>query len=95
MKEEILNIVAEGDDLAVYLPDQDRAVMVITDIIWQELQKGNDKSLSILFSIVVHTLSRSLNGKMQDEFIANLQKITPQYREAYKKMREQMMKEVS
>ena len=89
MRKDILTITQEDDYIDVKIPDRDLAVMTLTDIIWDRVQHRSQMGLDMLFSVVVHTLARDLSGKFQEEFIENIRKTVPTYRNVYKKMREQ------
>lgn len=95
MDKDILTITQEDDYIDVKIPDRDLAVMTLTDIIWDRVQHRSQMGLDMLFSVVVHTLARDLSGKFQEEFIENIRKTIPQYQNAYKKLREEMMKKAS
>lgn len=95
MRKDILTITQEDDYIDVKIPDRDLAVMTLTDIIWDRVQHRSQMGLDMLFSVVVHTLARDLSGKFQEEFIKNIRKTIPQYQNAYKKLREEMMKKAS
>ncbi len=89
MEKDILTIIARGDDAVVHIPDDDLAVMTISDIIWDAMKQNRHRALNLLFSILVHTLARDLSGKLQEEFLENIRKTVPAYRNVYKKMLEQ------
>lgn len=63
----------------------DEAVMALSDWVTSALEKHDQAPLSVLFSVVVHVLAREASGKFEEQFLENVRKIAPQYREQYRK----------
>lgn len=89
MKETLLELAIEDGNLSLFTSkkegDSDKIVVSIVDTIWREFMKHNNEPLDILFAVVVHLLAQDLTGKFEEDFINNLRKTTPQYRENYAK----------
>lgn len=89
MKEKLLELAIEGDNVRLFASNNEgdsyKIVMGIVNTIWREFIKRNNRPLDILFAVVVHLLSQDLTGKFEEDFINNLRKTTPQYRENYAK----------
>lgn len=85
MKEKLLELTLEDDNISLLVGDEDKVVLTLTDTIRREFVKGNNKPLDILFAVVVHLVAQALTGKFEEDFISNLKETTPQYRENYAK----------
>ena len=84
--------IDENGNTVVDIPNNDEACMHITNYIWENIRKNDTGPLDVLFSIVVHMLAQNLDMRFEKQFINNLKETTPQYREGYRALRQQMMK---
>lgn len=91
MKDEIFKLLFDDKDgtVAEY-KNTDDVVMTLSDWVTGSMQKGNQEPLSILFSVVVHTLAREASGMFEAQFIDHIRKVTSKYREHYKEAKMQM-----
>lgn len=94
MEEKIIIKVAydEEGNTVVELPNNDEAVIAISNYIHSRLQAKDIAPLEVVFSIVVHFLAMDLSGNFEKQFIKNLKETTPQYRDGYRMMRQQLGK---
>ena len=83
MKEEVFKISVDGESFFVECSDKDKTVMAVSDSICRQLESGDKTGLNLLFSSIVHVLARDAHGKFLEDFVQNLRKIVPIYREAY------------
>ncbi len=89
----ILKISAdENDNLKVSCPDKNDAVMAITDQVHSAWVNGDNGPLNILFSATVNLLALDVSGRFEEEYIENIRRTTPKYRESYARMVEEMEK---
>ena len=89
--------VAENDNLklAVFVDEDGKpnfkikndraAIIAIVESIESALMNHDRSGLDILFSCVVHLLAREPSGEFEKEFIENIKKTTPKYRQAVSK----------
>ena len=82
----------EGKTVIEFPQGTDDAVITIVNYIWDHIQKKDTSALDVLFSIVVHMLAMNLDKRFEQQFIENIRKTTPQYREGYRAMRDQLHK---
>lgn len=82
----------EGGNVVVTIPDGDEAVIAVANYIYDNIRKKDRAPLDVLFSVVVHFLAMDLSGNFEKQFVKNIKETTPQYREGYRMMREQMTK---
>lgn len=67
-------------------PNQDEAVLVMADKIWQMLSENNPQLLNVLFATLVHTAARDLSSSFEKELLEKLKSETRRYREKYRKI---------
>ncbi len=85
-KEDIFKLSFSDDGgIEAEFKNTDEAVMALSDWVTGALEKRNQAPLSVLFSVVVHVLARESSGKFQEQFLENIRKIAPQYRDQYRK----------
>ncbi|MCQ2166405.1 MAG: hypothetical protein MJY49_03100 [Bacteroidales bacterium] len=94
MEEKLLLKVSidEKGNTVVDIPNKDDACISITNYIWDHITKNDTGPLDTIFSIVVHMLAMNLDKRFEEQFIRNIKDTTPQYREGYRALRQQMMK---
>ena len=82
----------ENGNTVVSIPDSEEAIIAVSNYIHDNIRKKDTAPLDVLFSVVVHFLAMDLSGNFEKQFIKNIKDTTPQYREGYRMMREQMTK---
>ena len=94
MEEKIIIKVAydEKGGIVVEVPNSDEAVIALSNHIHANLQKKEIAPLEFIFSVVVHFLAMDLTGNFEKQFIKNIKETTPQYRDGYRMMRQQLTK---
>ena len=94
MEEKIIIKVAYDKDgnTVVEVPNSEEAVIAVANHIQSNLQKKEIGPLEFIFSVVVHFLAMDLTGNFEKQFIKNIKETTPQYRDGYRMMRQQLTK---
>jgi len=94
MEEKIIIKVAydEAGSTIVEVPNGDEAVIAISNYIHANLLEKEIGPLEFIFSVVVHFLAMDISGNFEKQFIRNIKETTPQYREGYRMMRQQLTK---
>lgn len=78
----ILNVSKDKNgEVKVSCPDSEAAVVALTKHICKTAAEGDDAALNILFSVTVHILALDVTGEFEEQYIGNIRKTTPAYRE--------------
>ncbi len=97
MKTRTLFKVSEDEtgNIKITCPDSDDAVMAMTDYVLSTAAKGDQKALDVLFSVTVHFLASETTGKLEEQYIENLRRCIPPYRNGYAEVAKEMKKKMN
>ena len=82
----------EKGNIKMTCPNREDAVMAMTDHILATASKGDQSALDVLFSVTVHFLASETSGRLEEQYIENLRKCIPPYRNGYAEMAKEMKK---
>lgn len=97
MKTRTLFEVSEDEtgNINITCPNREDAVMAMTDYVLATAAKGDQRALDVLFSVTVHFLASETSGKLEEQYIENLRKCIPPYRNGYAEVAKEMKKRMN
>lgn len=88
MEEKTLLTVRKNDkggvEIALNPAKQNEMVAALSNQIAYQFFKKNQGPLNLLLSVVVNTLAQDTSGGLEKQFIDNVKKFTPEFRQRYK-----------
>lgn len=82
----------ENSPIEFKLPQGEESfVTSISRGIIEKMSRGDSRPLEILLAVVVHALAMERTGNLERDFIRNVKRSLPKYRDVYRKMAIEMM----